>query len=315
MHNQYKVNESEIITKSTGSFTKPTVHRRDKSNAKSELIQGISEEKFYSMLEFLFQMKLNNDVSRTFIRTKTKVSRKKSSIDREVEKEINFTPETKLLSTETRDHYKDNILNDLYFSIFPDYSEVTSMIKDKFECSFLLSIIGLTKENNTKKAAHLLYILENSGMKPNISNFRIIIQSYLELSFSYSKRLLNVITSQKKEELIIEIDKQFGLKITNDVIECWNEAVQQSYTSKINNAVHLICRELVNIVVSQTTIEDIEEYKSTFLHSLDHLTVIEVCEMILKVSHVDLTKDMLIILLEVHPYLFKAVELQRSLKK
>lgn len=311
--NQYKVNESEITTKTTGSFTKPNTHRRDKSNTKNEINQSMTEEKFYSMLEFLFQMKLTNDVSRTFIKTKT--SRKKTAIDREVDKEFMFSPDTNLLSIDTRDHYKDNILNDLFFSIVPDYFEMSTILKDRFECSFLLSIIGLTKENNTKKAAHLLYILENSGMKPNISNFRIIIQSYFELSFTYSKRLLNIIMSQKKEELIIEIDKQFELKITNDVLECWKEEIQQPNINKINSAVHLICRELVNIVVSQTTLEDIEEYKSTFLHSLDHLTVIEVCEMILKVSHVDLTKDMLIILLDVHPYLFRAVELQRYLKK
>lgn len=314
--NQYKANESESIVKTSGSTSKLALHRRDKSNIKNDATQSITEERYYSMLEFLFQMKMSNDSSSKLSIKASKVNRKKSTSDREFEKEFIFSPETNLLRAETRDQYKDSILNELYFSLIPDLTELVGLFKDKLECSFLVSIIGLCKENNSKKAAHLLYFFEVAGLKPNISNFRLMIQSYFELSMSYSKRIYSLIfQSQKKEELLIEIEKQFDVKMSSEVLEDWGETLQLSDNSKINNAVHIICREIVNVVVSQTSLEDIEEYKSTFLHSLDHLTVIEVCEMILKVSHVDLTKDMLVILMEVHPYLFKAVELQRSLKK
>lgn len=277
-----------------------------------------SEEKYQKVLEALFKMRIQ-DSSTKSLRRSTKVPTRTSNIKLTLvkdEKEFVFDNdrsevfETKMSTTI---NYEDSPVNKIYLSIAPGFSELfDSIIKDKPESSFYLFVLGFCKDSDESKSDFFIELCESTGQKLNLTGFRNVIQSYIDMNISYGSKIFDVIKVNKSEELSLEILSKFGVKLSSQLMEDWME--HNTSVGKVRNLVsaeflNCICKDLVNLIETETTINSIENFKSKLRNRLDKFTVIEICELLLKNNTAVIEADHITMLQMLHPHLFNSADL------
>lgn len=290
-----------------------------KSLSKQDL--EYSEEKYLKVLENLFKMRVqdtNNASTKTlrrFNRNPTRTSTLKL-LSLKDEKEFVFENERSEVfenKLNTTVNYEDSPVNKLYLSITPTFSELfETIIKDKPESSFYLFVLGFCKDSIESKSYFFIELCETAGLKLNLTAFRNLLQAYIDTNISFACKLYDAIRLYKTEELSGDILGKFDIKLSNQLLSDWTE--HNSIVGKVRSLVsaefiNTVCKELVNLIETETTISSIETFKSKYRLRLDKFTVIEICELLLKNNTAAIEADHITMLQMLHPYLFNSAEL------
>lgn len=309
-----------------------TASKKNSTN-KQDINFEYSEEKYYIVIEFLFNMihpdkKLKDSIIRTTLditKNSTKILGNKFESNT---RSLQIKPDESYIDDRNKEQFEDKVnqsyqvsnsiqspLNRLYFSIAPSFNDLFDRIlKDKPESSFLLFVIGFTKEEPRKKADMLLTIAECGGIKFNIFNFEKMIRNYIEYHLSISRSLLDCISNHK--ELIPLIAENFRVRLDDFSMKEWQEynaSIEPKKSILAEKFTFIITKELLSIIRSNASSDKLEQYINNHKGNLDHLPHIDVCEMIIKHKQDIIDVDSLVVLLMIHPYLFKAAELRKQL--
>ena len=325
---QFKTCELEINT-NRNTFSGKKSSNKLKTQSKQDINFEYNEEKYYIAIEFLYKMifpdkdlkesvlRKTTDITKTSLKNISTSENKLHYLEPELYGQFESQIKEQIEIFQKEEKLLENPINRLYFAITPSFSDLfDKILKDKPESSFLLFVIGFTKEDPKKKAEMFSCLAECGGIKLNLSNFKIMIQSYLEMHYSFSRLLYDMIAHNKS--LIGHIYNSFKLKIDDHVLRDWYEfniLVETKKTFYSNDFAHRLSQELLNIILSETKPENIDKYMRMNKGNLDHLSVIEVCELIIKYNNTIIDQEYLVSLLTIHPYLFEAKELRSYLNK
>ena len=235
----------------------------------------------------------------------------------------NFKTDSEKQSVNNKHEFNINPhpLAKLYYSIVPHYSDLCDNhifnIKDKPESMFILFLMSLCNDNIAKKIEYFIAVANISKLKLNIKNFSFIIEGYININLYFSKQLYDCIRGSPKS-IINEINKTFDTKLDYLSISEWKEYNHSTLSDQTNlsaNYAHLLSKELLNIVMTNTTPDNIDLYVTTLKKNLDKLTTIEVCELLHRFNNRLIQYNDLLCLFSLHPYIFNAVELRQTLLK
>ena len=291
------------------------------SKEKNNIIREYSEDKYYQVLEFLYNMKNNySDLSQITDKQKKssvmllprKTEVKKKQFNRFASGELKINLEL----VDKSEFYLNKPINKIYYSITPDYNSLfDSIIKNKPKSSFIIYILSFSNDEMSKKAELFMELFQSSELKCTLTSFQSLIQSYALLNLNFSYSLLEVI--QMNNKLVNEISKEFNIRISNLDIEQWQECNNQLVKRKFeiaNKFALLITRELMMILVNNVSFKDLESNpEKPRRNSIDNLSIIDTCDQILKNNGLSLTCDDIITLNMMHPYLFNANMLRKVL--
>lgn len=281
------------------------------------LPEKIIEQNYISAIEKLYNFKCETDINILFNAPKASKSVNNivgNTLKKEIEAALRGLDEkgSDFLLFEDPSH--DKPINTLFLSITPTYNDLfDTLIKDKPESSFLLFTLGFCKDNFSSKSSLLLKICETAGLKANIINLKLLLQTYLEFNIAISQRVLNALRSSDRSiDLIDSIQTEFEIRIDKFVIDEWIEyeaALALRKTSISSSIAFKVSKELLNIIITGTTLASLDDYKQNSINKLDNLSLVEIGELMLSNSIV--LEDQLTTLQTLHPYIFNVEELQR----
>lgn len=318
---QFKTAMVEINSNSAQQSHKKTSSKKLKMIVQlNDTAYEVKEDKYIIVLEFLMNQKYPHDKLNKSGKTTQSLVRKTTKIDLETNRTTTEPNKTNLLERSTTNSSElDSFLNLLYFCIVPSFSSLFDMIfKNNPEASFLFFILGFSKDGSYKKAEALINIVDILGIKFTMTNFISIIQSYIEMNIQFS---MQIFLAAKNTYLAVkqELTSKYNITLDSSSMADWEEFNRKAFTEKAvlaSSFAHTMTKELLNIVLTETKPDGIAHYKKNLRSNLDHLSMVEVCELIVKKYHdyIIQTGD-LVVLLNVHTYLFDAPSLRVALLK
>lgn len=278
-----------------------------------------SESNYIKTIYSLFKVKINDFKSSPVRKKNSRLSSRstiirmmsyKESKDGSQYLDIAFDSQDTAISFAEEDQTQ---LSRLYAAIIPTYSELSdAILKDKPESSFFLFIIGLCKDTIEYKCKLFIELCENTGQKLNLKLFRSIIQSYIDLNISFNFKIYGEIILIKSNSLIKEIHSQFDIRLSNELLQIWEEnniQLSAKRSSLVTRICYYFCKELINLLYSETTHHSLNEYKLKHRAKLDNATTEDLDDLIEKNKYAKIEHEHIVLLNNLYPFLFNSNEL------
>lgn len=204
-------------------------------------------------------------------------------------------------------------LSKLESAIIPTYTEISDqLIKDRPEGSFYLFLVGLCKDTSESKCKLFIDICESAGQKLNLKLFESIIQSYIQLHISFNFKIHASLASNRSGAFFKEVQSKFDIRLNSDALENWEDYNKKLILKRsilVTGVCNILCKELINLVLSETTLYSLTEYKARHRSKLDNATSEELNLLINKNRAASIELEHLIMLLNLYPFLFNSHEL------
>lgn len=301
---QFNVCEKEFGTR------RYSVSPLSKGPLSTSTIKEYSETKYYQILELLYNMRCPYSPKKA--ETKRDIPRSQSR-SKEYIGEITST-----LYSYDNATAENSTSTTLYYAISPDYNSLfDSIIIGKPKSSFLLFVLGFSKDSAAAKAEIFFKILEYANLQPTLSSFQILAQAYILLNLNFSLQLYDCIQKNKNKCFLEDVATELNIKLNNQSLDQWAEYNAGLIKSRASRALLfslVLSQVLAHIVEDKVSQVNVDNYSKTARVILNDTDVQELKNMLKSKGDLPINESSITLLAQIEPYIFDTAQLAGMLR-